>query len=149
MHVFRSIFVSFEFLFSLFVFVVYYYSPKTFSFTGEMLTSNNDIQKWVFLFPVGLCLIIYNMAWKLTTPNSDSNRVLYEWPGYYKLKIRRTISLVLSIVLAIFSILTWVYLSELPNQHIGLLFVIICGVSLINLSCIALAGFSLKELLNE
>jgi multidrug transporter EmrE-like cation transporter len=145
----RLVFISFEFLYALFVIVVAIRFPSLLVGFGAVLRSDPEVLKWIPVIPIALCGVIFNLAWRLTAPASGSNRTLYEWPEYWRLTCRRDVSIILSGIVALVALCLWVFSSHLTNLQLGITFAIALGVGIIDAACLTFASFKIKELTEE
>ena len=147
--IFRLLIVSLETLYLVCLIGVAYFLPSVFVSCGKLLSANAEILKWIPVLPLGICGFSFNLAWRLTEPLSKSNRLLYDWPEYWQLKYRRNISLVLSGLMAAVAICLWIFSTSLTPFGLGFLFLLSLGVSVIVISCLAFASFTLKEIVEQ
>lgn len=142
----RLIFVSFEFLYSLAVSALANFFPAPLCALGSVLKANNDIIKWIPVLPLGICGFVFSLAWRITAPSSGSNRELYQWPDYWRLTCRRDFSIVLSVLVAMLAVSLWIFSAHLSDLMFGYIFSLALGVALIDMGCLAFAGFKIKEI---
>ena len=144
---FRLIFISFEFLFILLIFLTLNIYPELYSIIGNKFMENADIWKYIPVIPLGLSGASINYAWKILTPLSSSNRILYEWPDYWKLKLRVLSSIIMCLTCLFLAIFLWFFCKNLEPAHIGAIYL---GITIVPLTIVfnqLLAAFTLKELL--
>jgi hypothetical protein len=106
--------------------------------------------KWLPAIPLGLsayCCV--DLLWKLIAPLSDSNKKLYGWPDFWRLKMRCCFSLVLSIICAGVACGLWIFSKILSHDCIGILFALSMGLSLINTGCMIYASICLRVIMEE
>ncbi|MCE9609500.1 MAG: hypothetical protein K8R23_04675 [Chthoniobacter sp.] len=146
---FRVVVVSFEFLFCLAIASLAFFLPDWLSFVGDELKAQPDVTKWIPLIPLALCTLAFQLAWKLTTPIDKSNkssREVLDWPDYWRLKMRRNASLVLSFMSATLAVVLWVFAKHFTSLWFGVLTIGCFGVSLINAGCMYMATLRLREI---
>lgn len=143
----RMVLISFESLFVAGAFGADHFFPHLFQALGDAIMNDAEVVKWIPAIPLTLCAYCFSVAWKLTTPLDGSNTELFEWPGYWRLKMRRSFSLLLSILCAMAACGLWVFSKALTHSGTGIIFSIVMGVSLINAGCMAFATFTLREIL--
>ena len=144
----RMVFISLEFAFVLGIYFVSRIQPHFFQFLGESITGNAEVIKWLPVLPLsltGACFATY--IWKLLTPLSGSNRELYDWPGFWRLKMRCYFSLLLSVCCTILAIVLWVFAKVIPPEWIGILFLSSLGVALITTGSLAFASFAIRVIM--
>jgi len=93
----KIIFISFEAAFVLALILAFQYFPDAFQNVGHQFKTNSDVWKFIPTVPLIICGFSIQYAWKILNPISrSSNRILHEWPGYWKLKIRVIASIFIS-----------------------------------------------------
>ena len=145
----RLTFISLEFLYVLLVVAVVQYFPSLLAELGSTIRSDTDVLKWIPVLPLAMCGIVFRLAWRLTAPLSGSNRLLYDWSEYWRLKCRRDFSVVLSAIVAIAAVSLWIFSGKLSNSVFGTVFTLAIGIGLIDMACLAFAGFKIKELVEQ
>jgi hypothetical protein len=139
--------ISLEFAFTLAVLGISYGNPDFVAFVGDSIRSQSEVIKWIPAIPVTLCALAFQWAWKLTTPLEKNSRELMDWPGYWRLKLRRNYSLVLSVWASALAIIIWVFAQSLSTFWLGALSLICLGVATINSGCMFMASLTLREIL--
>lgn len=147
--VLRIFIVSLEFLYVVCLICFAYYFPLFFERLGKVLLANSEMMKWLPVAIISSCGISFKLAWRLTKPLSESNRILYDWPDYWKLKYRRNIALVFSGLMALLATYLWIFSSNFTPFMLGFLFLISIGISTIVISCLVLASFTLTEIIEQ
>ncbi len=143
----KIIIISYEALFSIIIFVIYSYCPKIFVEIGNSLKNNNDILNlliYILCVSVGYSI---KQASQILTPMSN-NKILYEWKGYWKLKYRVIVSIVICAFCVLIYISTWVFISSISESQVGILFITSIIIPLIvdiNLLC---SKFKIRELMD-
>jgi hypothetical protein len=145
----RLIFISFEFLYVVVIAAIAIHYPAVLSELGASIRANAEVLKWIPILPLTICAFVFQLAWRITTPLPGSNRLLYDWPNYWRLVCRRNASIVLSVVAAAAAVYLWMFSGRLNDTHIGSIFALALGVALIDMSCIAFAGFKVKEMIDQ
>ena len=144
----RIIIVSFETLFVLIVVAIYLYFPEIFIAIGNHFKSNNDIWKFIPSIPIILCGFSVRYSWKILMPLSgSSNRTLYEWPNYWKLKYRVIMSIVICSICVLSTVYIWIFNSSLSALTIGTIFIASIIISLTATFIQLLAAFRVRELM--
>ena len=140
--------VSFEALCLLFLMAALHYYPPLFDQIGSQFKNNNEIWKILPVITIPICGFSIQYAWKILNPlNSASNRILHEWPNYWKLKYRVISSIFICVVCAISSVIIWIYAERLPDDIIGFTFIASCSIALIVALNQLLAAFKVRELM--
>jgi hypothetical protein len=144
----RILFISFEFVLILVILLTLPLIPDVYALIGNKFIADTEIWKYIPILPLSLAGASINYAWKILTPLSNSsNRALYEWPNYWKLKLRVIVSIVLCVLCLSLAILLWLFCKDLRPAQIGALYIGITIVPLIVVFNQLLAAFSIKELL--
>jgi hypothetical protein len=145
----RVLFVSLEFLLCLLLLLAYQNGYQVFHAIGENILAHDDVVTWLPILPISLCGTAVYLAFKLLSPVSSSCRTLYDWPDYWRLKLRRNVSLFWPLLAGITVVSIWILRSEIKPAQIAFLFSLSIGVSLISCGSQLLASFELKEMLEE
>ncbi|MFH2123345.1 MAG: hypothetical protein ABIJ50_07695 [Pseudomonadota bacterium] len=144
----KIIFVSFEFLYLTVLLAVYQFYPAIFGSIGHKFHSNQEIWKFIPTLPTSLLVASISYTWKIITPLSGtSNRVLHEWPDYWKLKTRVILSIIYCGLSAISSIVIWFYGLQFKTYQLGFIFIATIGIPIIVLLHQVLASFVVRELM--
>lgn len=144
----RIIFVSYEALFISIIFAGYFYFPVIFVYIGRNIQTNNELWKFIPSITVIVCGFSVQYAWKILMPlESSSNRILHEWPNYWKLKLRVITSVIFCASCVVCALLTWFFSSSLSSLDIGAMFVSSNVISLIVAFNQFLAAFKVRELM--
>jgi len=140
--------VSFETLFLLVLIAALQYYPSLFEHVGDQFKNSNEIWKFLPTIPLLICGFSIQYAWKILTPiNGSSNRILHEWPNYWKLKYRVISSIFICIACAVVSLILWIDTSNLSAEMIGAAFIASCAIALIVAYNQLLAAFKVRELM--
>ncbi len=145
----RVLFISVEFLFLLVVIVVGYFLPSAWVFVGDTPKAQTDVMKYLPVLPIALCGFSITLSWKLLSPKSGSNRELYDWPDYWKLKLRRDVTIALCVLSAGVSLVIWIFNSTFTPFWLGAIATWAIVSALITCGCALLAAFTLKEITEE
>lgn len=139
------IFVSLEFAFLLLVGAVGILLPSFWDFVGEHLQNQSNVMAYLPLATVALCSWAVKLAFNLTSPASGSNRHLYDWPDYWKLKLRRNLTIAYCLLCAGVALVMWVFHSQFSAFWVGLIGSTILCFAVITCGCALMAVFTLKE----
>lgn len=146
---FRALLISLEFLATLICVLLIVVFPEWLVRLGELIQKNEDFMKWVPMAAVALAVYSIKLAWSLTTPKNGSNRELYDWPDYWKLKIRRTITISISSFCALVALGLWLLFKEFPPQYLAVSLLWSLGISVVSCGCALFATFTIKEIMEE
>jgi hypothetical protein len=145
----RVFFISAELLVLGLVSTVAYLAPSAWVFVGETIKSQTDVMKYLPVLPIALCGYSIKLAWKLVSPQSGSNKLLYDWPGYWRLKLRRDVTIALCILCAGVSLIVWIFGSVLSPFWLGAIWTWALLSAMVTCGCALLAAFKLKEITEE
>jgi len=128
---------------------IYFYSPEILIFVGNHFKINNDIWKFIPTIPLLLCGFSIKYTWKILMPleGNNSNRMLHEWPNYWKLKYRVIVSAALCVICVFGSFTIWFFNSSLSSLTVGAIFIATIIVSLTAAASEFLAAVRVRELL--
>ncbi len=144
----RIIFVSFEFLFLIIVFSAYQFYPDLLSEIGQKFHINQEFWKYIPTIPSGLLIASLSYSWKILTPlDNSSNRPLYEWPDYWKLKLRIIVSIIYCGLSAISAAIIWFFGENILKDKLGFIFIVSIGIPIIVLMHQILAAFMVREII--
>ncbi len=144
----RIICASYETLFFVVVVALYFHFPVFFIEIGNHFKTNNDIWKFIPSIPLIICSFSVQYAWKILMPlDSSSNRILHEWPNYWKLKYRVIISLVICAACVLSTVYIWIFSSSISELTVGAIFIASIIISLTVAFNQFLAAFKVRELM--
>lgn len=146
---FRMIFVSLECVFVIGLCLVAWHFPNIIITIGDIMRSENVLMNWYPILPIGICTYSFKLAWQLTTPLPTSNRILYDYPNYWRLQYRRNMSLIICIMMALIVLCVFLCESKLSDFWLGFLFAMSLGLSVVVILCLAFARLKLKEIVEE
>lgn len=145
----RVLFISFEFVWMFGIVVLSNLHSQSLEFIGKTIKEDAEILKWLPVLPGALCAYAANLAWKLTVPLDQSSAELIEWPGYWRLQMRRNISLFWAGACATSSILLWILSKHITHFWLGAWTAVTLGVSAINCACMFVASMTLREIMEK
>ncbi len=146
----RLLVISFEILFLLVLLAVMQFYSEPFELLGNQIKTNIEIWKYIPTIPIASCVFSIQYAWKILNPiNSSSNKILHEWPNYWKLKFRIISSIFLCVACVAASFIIWIFVESFSAKIIGVIFIASCCISLIVASNELLAAFKIRELIES
>ncbi len=146
---FRIVIISFEFLTALLFFLFYNYFEDFFSQIGKNFLGSGDITNIIYAIPTALIVASIKFASDLLTPLKDkSNNILYEWPDFWKLKMRVWIAISISIFAGIVSIASISLNGIIKDSTLACLFFGGIAVSGVAVFSEIIAKFKLREILD-
>lgn len=148
LEIIKLLFISFEAVFLMALIAALQYYPGLFEQIGNQLKTDNEVLKFIPTIPLIICGFSIQYAWKILNPiDSSSNRILHEWPNYWKLKFRVISSIFICIACVVASLIVWIYALSLSAKITGATFIASCCVALIVASNQLLAAFKVRELM--
>ncbi|MFC0445368.1 hypothetical protein ACFOD1_07460 [Pseudidiomarina halophila] len=103
----KVFFFSFEFAFLVLCLIVYMVSHGFFSQYFPLSSLNDEAIQWVMLFPIGITVWTLKEGVGVLFPSEKKEKVLHEWPDYWKLKIHFDVGISNSIFFTIPCIIVW------------------------------------------
>jgi hypothetical protein len=144
----KLLFISFEAVFLLTMIAALQFYPVPFELIGNQIKANNEIWKFIPTIPLAICVFSIQYAWKILNPiNNSSNRILHEWPNYWKLKFRVISSIIICAACVAASLIIWIYATSLSDRIMGAIFIASCCIALIVALSELLAAFKVRELM--
>lgn len=144
----RVIFASYEALFLSVIIAIYFYYPAFFVGIGANFQTNDEIWKFIPSIPLIVCGFSIQYAWKILMPlESNSNRLLHEWPNYWKLKLRVILSVIFCSICVLCVITIWFFSKKISNLNVGAIFISSIIISLTVAFNQFLAAFKIRELM--
>jgi hypothetical protein len=146
----RVIIISPEIIIILSIIATSVYYPNIFTLIGFKVKSDQEL--WKFLPAIPLTIFAWAIAQAkdiLFPSGSSSNRILLDWPEYWKLKIRVIISLLLILLSVFASLIVWIFKIEVPAVAIGAVFCGSVAISVITACCLWLAFVNIKQIVDK
>lgn len=143
---FRVFFISYEFLFLVLCLAVYLFSQEILSKYFPLSTLNKDAVKWAMLFPGGVVGWTLKEGVSVIFPSEKREKVLHEWPDYWKLKAHLDVGIFNSIAFIIPCFSVWI-MSALNTLVGAWLFVSFAGALAINAFSFYAAKITVKSAL--
>lgn len=146
----RAIFISFEFLLTISILLLYSLFPDAFTLIGNRLKSENELWKYLISLPLIFTAFAFKMSSKLRAPlENSSNKLLYSWGDYPRLTDIVHIGSGLCIVSCLGSTSIWVSADKISSSIFGCVFLITVGVSGISAYSMFLASQKLREYIEK
>jgi hypothetical protein len=116
---------------------------------GTQFKTNSEVWKFMPSIPILLATASIKLAWNILTPlGNSSNKILYQWEWYWRLKYRVIASIVMCGVAAACSVALWVFSKDLSELKIGTIFLSSVVVAVTVTFNQLLAAFKLRELMD-
>ncbi len=122
--------------------------PKPVTFFGSEIIRQGSVLQYIALLPIGLLITSYRLSKDILGPlEGEKNRVLYEWPNYWRLKVRALAALFFCLGAAITGVILWVFKTHIPPGLLGTGFVAAIMIALISTITLFLGYLRLREIL--
>ncbi len=145
----RIIFVSPELLMIIVITILYVEFQSYFLMVGEKLLSNESWLKYIPTIPGMLLMFSVKYSWKILKPSGETNKILYEWKDYWRLKYRVIISIGICFLCTCLSFYNWIFIGDSSKALFALLTAISIVVALIVVGTLLLAAFRINELMSR
>lgn len=145
----RVVFISGETLWLLTCSLSFWLLPNFVGILGNSMRTEEDVLQYATGLVLALCGYAAYLTWKVIAPRDDSNSDLYEWPDYWRLKLRVFVSLAFSVMAFACIFFGWIFKQHFSDGVLGFLVAISIGVALIDVGCLLFAAFVLKEITDE
>lgn len=142
----RVFFVSYEFAFLALSLAVYVLSKNIFADHFPVSSLNEDAIKWAMIFPAGIAGWTLKEGVGVLFPDEKNEKVLHEWPDYWRLKIHFDVGIMNSILFAFPCFIVWL-LSALNTLDGAWVFTSFAGALSINAFSFYAAKIYLKSAL--
>lgn len=144
----RLMLVSPELLIGILVFYVFREAPDLFENITQNIKGDSNIPDIVSALPFTFVALSYQLGMGVIRPgNEEENKILYEWPRYWRLEHRFYSSLIICILCSIAVI--WFYLNPtgLSDAALGAILVGAILISAITVFSLAIARITLRKIL--
>lgn len=122
--------------------------PQAMILFGSEIVREGSVLQYIALLPIGLLTASYTLSKDMLRPlEGDKNRVLYEWPDYWRLKLRALTALLFCLGGAITGVALWVFKTRIPPCLLGTGFVAATMVALVSTITLFLGYLRLREIL--
>jgi hypothetical protein len=146
---FRMVIISWEFAWLLLIVLIFQRKDLWLVFVGRNLLGNSDVTTWMPAIPTALCGTTFFLVFKLLAPSAANNKLLYEWPDYWRLEWRRNLGVAWCVVSVMLVVTAWIFRAELSLRWIGGLFLASLGLALISSGSMLLGACKLKVTLES
>lgn len=124
--------------------------PEHLEAIGAGFKAENEAVKFALSIPLALTAYAAHIGAKILRPAENaSNKVLYEWPGYWKLKSRVVVSLVICGVSSAAAIFLWVFGADWSDSLLGSVFVMALAEPVVSVFMLWLAWIKIRELFEQ
>jgi len=122
--------------------------PKPMILLGSEIVREGSMVQYIALLPVALLTMAYSLSKDALRPlDGDKNRLLYEWPEYWRLKFRALAALFFCLVASAGSIGLWVFKMLLAPSLLGVGFAAAVVLALVSTTSLYLGYLRLREIL--
>ena len=141
----RVLLLSFEAVTLLAGVVGWVHFPRLLASLAHNIVLNEDVLKYLMLFPVGLAAWVANDVRLLLHEDKDTTRLLTAWPDYWKLKVHVWVALLYALIFAVLSLVPWLVKAGITTGGGLLIFLIsIIGQAFVAAS-VYIARVQIKE----
>lgn len=145
----RALIVSPEILCTLIILVLAKYEPTLMAAVGDKVKSDQEIWKFLPAIPFAVLAWALPQSKEILFPSKSSNRLLLDWPDYWKLKTRVIVSLLLILICIVASLAIYFFKTEASALVIGSIFGISTIVSVSVACSLWLAGVTVRQMMEE
>lgn len=145
--VLRMLLVSPEVFWLLAIISVFLWKDAWLSFIGQSLLKHEDVTTWMPAIPVALCGAAFLLVFKLLAPSEANNRLLYNWPDYWRLEYRRNLGVAWCVFSVALALIAWIFRDSLSSELVGGLFLISIGLAVISCGSMMLGACKLKVII--
>lgn len=144
----RLYFISPEFLVLLLSCAVLKFFPKPMTLFGSEIVREGSVVQYIALLPVGLLGVSYSLSKDTLRPlEGEKNRMLYEWPDYWRLKFRAFAALLFCLAASVAGLGFWVFKTSIPPWLLGTGLIASILVALVSTVSLFLGYLRLREIL--
>ena len=149
LNILKSIFISFEFLATIILFILYFLKMIEFDKIGHFLFHDNEIVKWITLgFPIGLFLGAIKFQKVLLQPE-ENNKVLYNWPEYKNYRVTTYIGIIFCLLPIVPTFISWARFSYYCTYEIGFYYILLISISSISVASLYVSQYEIKRILQK
>jgi len=103
----RVFFISFEFLVIITSYFILTHQSEKISLFLRASSFNPQALQWLALYPLGLAAWVFQSGSRVLFPSETADKILHEWPDYWKLKAHFNIGIIYSIFWAVSAATPW------------------------------------------
>lgn len=149
LNIIKSIFISFEFLVLIIMYVVYFLKVVPFDKIGVFLFGDQEIVRWITLaLPISLFLFSIKYQKALLQPE-ENNKILYNWPDYKLYRMTTYVGIFFCLLPILPTFISWVKFSYYCKYDIGFYYILLLAISFISLASIYHSQFEIKRVLQK
>lgn len=115
--IFRSVFVSFEFLVCVAGLSIYGLLPEQFMWLGIKISEQAELMKYFGFLPIGLVVYDLKIVKSILMPDSDKRNAFQRWEHYGDFKLGCFVGLFYAVFFAIGGIVSFFFDWKTPNSH--------------------------------
>jgi hypothetical protein len=144
----RLYFISPEFLVFLLSCAALVVFPKPMALLGSEVVREGSVVQYVALLPVALLAVSFGLSKDCLRPlEGERNRVLYEWPDYWRLKLRALAALLVCLAASFSGLALWIFKTRLPSSLLGAGLIASIALALVSTMSLYLGYLRLREIL--
>lgn len=147
--IFRILLISFETVWVLIVLYLMCQQERFLVLLSENIFKSDEARQIVTALPFTLCGAACFLSFKLLAPKDGSNKILYDWPDYWRLEYRRNIGIFWCGVSCFFILIPLIFREELGSLWVGGLLLSSVGLAVISSASLLFGAFVLKQIVEE
>lgn len=149
LNIIKTIFISFEFLSLIIIYICLYIFPSIFIELSELLLENEkEYLKYLLGVLFSFTGLTFFFAEKIQIPK-DNNKILYNWKKYYYLADTVKIGILFSLLCFLIVLSIYVFPKYYGNEFLSGLSIICIVVSSISTSSLYFAKIKIREILEK
>lgn len=145
----RILLVSFETIWVLVMLYLMCQQGRFLALLGKNIFENDESRQVITALPFTLCGAACFLSFKLLAPKDGSNKMLYDWPDYWRLEYRRNIGIFWCGVSCALVLISMIFHKELGLLWVGGLLFSSVGLAVISSASLLFGAFVLKQIVEE
>jgi hypothetical protein len=146
----KALIISPELVAALIIIGISIFQPNWVEAVGNKVKSDQEIWKFLPAIPFAILAWAISQSKDILFPSaSSSNRLLLDWPYYWKLKIRVIVSMFLILLCVFASLAIWIFKDEASSLVIGSVFGISTMVSCVVACTLWLATINIRQIVEK
>jgi len=127
--------------------VVFFY-PGPIEYFGSEASRDGSVLQYIALIPIALLSVTFGLSKEILKPLDEANnRMLYEWPDYWRLKYRVLAAIIFCLAASAGALGLWVYKTRLQHLLIGAGLIAAVLIALVSTISLYLGYLRLREIL--
>lgn len=140
--------ISTEALVLLLSYAMLVFYSKLMVLIGCEIVKEGSVLQYIALLPVALLGVAFGLSKDTLRPlEGDSNRILYEWPDYWRVKYRAFAALLFCIAASVGGFALWIFKTYVPPRVLGAGFIAAILLALVSTMSLYLGYLRIREIL--